>query len=74
MRGPWSDEEGGVDPKRRRAAYAQTFCTPHGEKVLQDIRERFSGAPSFVASNQYATAYNEGMRAVVLYIDECMKE
>ena len=49
--------------------YKRTFQSNHGTEVLNDLMDKcgyFSS--SFVPNDAYGTAYNEGMRSVLLYI------
>ncbi len=46
-----------------------TFDTPEGKRVLGNLSEEcFESQATFVASNQYGTAFHEGKRNVILYI------
>lgn len=46
-----------------------TFDTPEGKRVLENLsNECFENQPTFVANNQYGTAFHEGKRNVILYI------
>lgn len=53
-------------------AYASAFSTPDGKRVLQDICERFAVFHGSFDPEPHTHAYNEGMRAVALYIFERM--
>jgi hypothetical protein len=73
--GPWTNEKGEVDVKRRRAAYAQTFAGEQGAKVLNELRQRAGvDTTSHVPNNPYQTAFNEGMRHLILEIERTIKE
>lgn len=47
--------------------YARTFTLMDGEAVLNDLMQRFAGAP-FVAGQPDKTAYNCGAKAVIEHI------
>ncbi len=51
-----------------RKTYADCFKTIDGEKVLQDLRANYQMRESFVTSDPYKTAFNEGARSVYLRI------
>jgi len=55
--------------------YAQAFDTPQGEIVLDDLMS-FCGmeTDAFIPDNQYMTAYNLGMRKVVIYIKSMIEQ
>lgn len=57
-----------------RLSYREIFLTEEGERVLEDLRTRcHSYAPSFEA-DPYVTAYNEGQRSTVLFIEQMLKD
>ena len=61
------------DEKKIIRDYQLTFSTPHGAKVLADLSERcFELTSTFDCDNQYATAYNEGRRSILLGIKRRM--
>lgn len=58
-----------------RNMYTQTFGTESGEKVLRDLEARCNWrVSSYVAGDAYATAFEEGKRAVILHIYNMMTE
>jgi hypothetical protein len=58
-----------------RQMYSDIFSTETGKKLLHDLEMRCNyNASSFVAGDTNATSYEEGKRAVVLYIHNMMKE
>lgn len=63
-----------TDIINRKTNYQQCFKTPAGEKVLQDLmlfcKYRDS---SFVVGDPNQTAFNEGMRRVILRIIKFME-
>ena len=57
-----------------RLAYREVFATDDGGRVLEDLRSRCHWySPSFDA-DPYVTAFNEGQRATVLFIEQMLKE
>ncbi len=55
--------------------YKQTFNTDSGAKVLTDLEARCNyKALSYVAGDANATAFEEGKRAVILHINNMMRE
>ena len=61
------------DLKLLSGDYKQTFTSKEGERVLQDLMEAYYHRISF-SRGPYATAYNEGQRAVVVRILNLLKE
>lgn len=61
------------DLKLLSGDYKQTFTSKEGERVLQDLMEAYYKRISF-SRDPYATAYNEGQRAVVVRILNLLKE
>jgi hypothetical protein len=56
----------------RVADYQATFKTESGQKVMHDLMRRFGMlSTTFVAGDAYASAFNEGQRAVM--VDICGK-
>lgn len=54
-------------------AYATVFGSPLGQQVLEDLRRScFVNKTSFV-SDPYQSAFNEGMREVVLLIQRAIQ-
>jgi len=55
--------------KQRAMDYRETFASEAGKRVLNDLATKGrESAATFVAENQYLTAYREGMRAVIIHI------
>ena len=48
--------------------YRLVFTSKEGERVLQDLRERFYDRETFVRGAPDTTAYNQGARGVLFYI------
>tara|TARA_R100001015_G_C4595790_1_gene151008 strand:- start:474 stop:683 length:210 start_codon:yes stop_codon:yes gene_type:complete len=48
--------------------YKLVFKSSEGQKVLQDLRERFYDRDTFVRGELDTTAYNQGARGVLFYI------
>jgi len=48
--------------------YKFVFQSDEGQKVLQDLRERFYDRETFVRGEPDTTAYNQGARGVLFYI------
>jgi hypothetical protein len=65
-----------VDPKlladRYRdkvyAAYRDVFNSVSGKMVLDDLKKSFNDRTTFVEGDPYASAYNEGKRALYLVL------
>lgn len=57
-----------TDEDKVIVAYGNTFATPSGQMVLDDIRKTY-GARSSFALDPYKTAFNEGQRDVLLRLD-----
>jgi hypothetical protein len=53
--------------------YRSTFGTDDGKWVLEDLRNEFAERTSFDPTNQYATAFWEGQRHVLLAIQARLK-
>ena len=53
--------------------YRSTFGTDDGKWVLEDLRNEFCERTSFDPTNQYATAFWEGQRHVLLAIQVRLK-
>jgi len=58
------------EEKRRTALdFQNTFESPSGIETLKALSKKCrENAPTYVDGNPYASAYNEGMRSVILYI------
>jgi hypothetical protein len=48
--------------------YKLIFKSDEGQKVLQDLRERFYDRDTFVRGETDTTAYNQGARSVLFFI------
>jgi|TARA_R100001460_G_scaffold2057_4_gene7019 hypothetical protein len=48
--------------------YRLVFTSKEGERVLQDLRERFYDRDTFVRGEPDTTAYNQGARSVLFFI------
>ena len=48
--------------------YRLVFTSTEGERVLQDLRERFYDRDTFVRGETDTTAYNQGARSVLFFI------
>lgn len=57
------------EEKQRRINYGLTFSTAEGFEVLRDLMEisKFLQA-TYAPGDQYASAFNEGMRNLFLYV------
>lgn len=60
--------------KKLRIAYKQTFGTEAGQEVLKDLQKRCFKYQSTIDPNPYITASNEGVRQVLLTIEELMSD
>ena len=55
--------------------YKQTFASESGEKVLEDLKKRCSfNTTTFVQGDSHDTAFREGQRAVVLFINNMLNK
>lgn len=55
-------------------AYAwATFHTVEGQRLLEHLEERFNSRTSFDPDSTHTTAFHEGRRDVVLYINQLMR-
>lgn len=55
--------------------YKTTFGSADGEKVLADLKKRCSfETTTFVAGDSHDTAFREGQRAVVLFIQSMLNK
>jgi hypothetical protein len=51
------------------ACYQRVFeMDPDGTKIFEELAILFGGSLSYVQGDTHATAFNEGARSVVLYI------
>lgn len=57
----------------RIALYRDLFDSPAGTRVLEDLMARFNVFGTVFDPSPYATAFNEGQRAVVIYILEQLR-
>ena len=57
----------GKEYKLLKGDNATTFSTKEGMRVLEDLKHAYYHRISF-SRDPYATAYNEGMRAVIIRI------
>jgi len=57
-----------------KLAYRRTFNTDDGERVLSDLKTRFSFEATTFSDNPYQSAFNEGQRAAVLLIVRMLTE
>jgi hypothetical protein len=58
------------DQKERDAQdIKETFATEHGERVLKLLSKKCrENEPTYTANSALHTAYQEGMRSVILYL------
>ena len=62
------------DREGLRLAYRELFETDNGVRILEDLKARcHCYIPSF-DNDPYRTAYNEGQRATILFIEQMMKD
>ena len=55
--------------------YKQTFGSESGEKVLEDLKKRCSfNTTTFVQGDSHDTAFREGQRAGVLFINNMLNK
>ena len=63
------------DLKQLRIDYKQTFTSESGVKVLEDLKKRCSfNTTTFVQGDSHDTAFREGQRAVVLFINNMLNK
>ncbi|MGB1538390.1 MAG: hypothetical protein ACPHAN_11820 [Pseudomonadales bacterium] len=62
------------DREGLRLAYRELFKTDNGVRILEDLKARCHyHVPSF-DSDPYRTAYNEGQRTIILFIEQMMRD
>lgn len=54
--------------------YARVFKNEDGEGVLEDLKRRFYFNTTTFSQDPHEIAYNEGQRAVVLFLDHMLKD
>lgn len=59
--------------KALQIAYAQSFESESGKKVLKDLENRYCVHKTTMDANPHFLAHNEGMRSVILYIKDQLK-
>lgn len=59
-----------TEVKTLEQAYSTCFKTKEGQLVLADLQRRYGINKTIMDSNPHFTSYNEGMRSVVLYIQD----
>lgn len=57
-----------------REAYAFLFGETDGDTVLDDLRSRFHCHSPTFSADPYETAFREGQRSVVLFIENMMEK
>jgi hypothetical protein len=62
------------DVQSIRDAYKMVFQSEDGERVLEDMRQRFHMNASVYSTEPTDTAYREGQRTVVLFIQSMLSE
>ena len=63
------------DLKQLTIDYKQTFTSESGNKVLEDLKKRCSfNSTTFVQGDSHDTAFREGQRAVVLFINNMLNK
>ena len=63
------------DIKQLAINYKQTFTSESGKKVLEDLKKRCSfETTTFVQGDSHDTAFREGQRAVVLFINNMLNK
>jgi len=61
----------GIDEARRRAmVVSRVFGSPDGQEALKIMAQLFGGS-CYAKGDPYHTAYLEGARDVLLYIQQC---
>lgn len=65
-----SDSQASIEEHREQlySDYRATFGTPHGKRVLDDLKNSCYWKQSTFSRDPFATAFNEGMRNVLLKI------
>ena len=63
------------DLKQLTIDYKQTFTSESGVKVLEDLKKRCSfNTTTFVQGDSHDTAFREGQRSVVLFINNMLNK
>lgn len=63
-----------MTPEDLKANYRYALTTAEGLTILEDLQKRFHiNTPTF-SEDPYETAYREGQRTVVLFIENMMRE
>ena len=55
-----------------RENYRITFASPEGKKVLEELRGRFHADSPTFSVDPYETAFREGQRSVVLFLQNML--
>ena len=60
---------------KMRATFRTVFTSSDGEEVLDCLKNKFFyNSGTFVPNDPYTTVWSEGQRAVVLFIENMIKE
>jgi hypothetical protein len=63
-----------MTPKELRATYRQIFTGDDGKVVLEDLAKRFNIHSTSFSKDPHETAFREGQRDVVLFIQSTIEE
>ena len=64
-----------MTPKELKELYAYVFGTEDGQKVLDDLKNRFwFYQPTYAPNDTHETSYREGQRSIVLSLMGLLKE
>ena len=63
-----------MTPKELRETYRSVLMSEDGEKVMEDLGARFGLWKSSFTPNSDETAFREGQRDVVLFLNNIMKD
>ena len=63
-----------MTPDELRSAYREIFNTEAGQVILDDLARRFNIHATSFSKDPYETAFREGQRDVVLFLQSATKE
>jgi hypothetical protein len=63
-----------MTPEEIRASYKQVFNTNDGKIVLDDLIRRFHVASPVFSADPYETAFRDGQRCAVLFLNQQIRE
>jgi hypothetical protein len=63
-----------INPEDLRTTYKQVFNSPEGQEILGDLRTRYHISGTTFSPDATETAYREGQRTVVLFIEAMLRD